>query len=242
MDKRSAGRIDLHSHLVPGVDDGCKSFAESIQCVRLLKEHGYIGTACTVHMGPDWFPDNTPAKIAKAVAELDEQLRREGLDYRIWAGGELRIAKDTVRWIEDVGIPTLGSGSCVLADYWGSTWPSFADELLQYLIAQGYQPILAHPERIDLREEDFDALLRSLDQMGVWLQGNFNSVIGGEGPQAERRVRRLLDEDRYYLMATDMHGPDSLESRLEALPFLEAGAGAEKLSTFLEKRPREIFQ
>lgn len=235
------GRIDLHSHLVPGVDDGCRSLDESLCCIRRLVEHGFIGTVCTPHHGPDWFPENTPAEITRAVSELDEQLRELGVEYRIWAGGELRISENTLSWIKDVGVRTLGPGRCVLVDYWGPSWPRFADDVCHYLIGQGYLPVLAHPERMGMPEDELVAVVECLMHMGIRLQGNLNSMSGGEGGEAQRQFRRLLREDRYYLVAMDMHRPNTLESRLEGLALVEAEVGGEGLATLVEERPREIL-
>jgi len=237
----AVGRIDLHSHLIPGVDDGCASLADAIECIEALMAHGYTGSVCTPHLGPDWFPENTPSRTAKRVAALEERLEERGLAYRLWAGGELRIAPDTRRWIEDVGVPTLGHGNCVLVDYWGPTWPVGADDLLGYLIEQGYQPILAHPERMGLADEELEAVLMRVEAMGVLLQGNLNSRSGGEGLEAERRLHSLLAADRYHLLASDLHGPETLEGRLRGLGLFEADLGRERLAVFLERRPREIL-
>src|SRR5271165_6658164 len=102
------GFIDLHSHVLPGIDDGCISVEESLACVRRLQAHGFVGTVCTPHILPDIYPHNTPAQIAPRVAALRERLRQEGLDYSLWAGGEVRIDAGTISWFTSMGVPTLG--------------------------------------------------------------------------------------------------------------------------------------
>jgi transposase len=72
------GLIDLHSHLLPGIDDGCPTFEESLACVRTLLNYGFTGTVCTPHVGMCIFPENTPAKIATQVGALQQQLSAAG--------------------------------------------------------------------------------------------------------------------------------------------------------------------
>src|SRR5262245_32791323 len=99
--------IDLHSHLLPGIDDGCRTVNESLACVGTLLNHGFTGSVCTPHVGMTIFPENIPANIAKQVDVLQQQVRATGLEYQLWAGGELRIDEDTLSWLGEHGVPTL---------------------------------------------------------------------------------------------------------------------------------------
>src|SRR5262245_16596291 len=119
--------IDLHSHLLPGIDDGCRTIKESLACVRSLLNHGFTGTVCTPHVGMTNFPENIPANIAKQVDMLQQRVRATRLEYQLWAGGELRIGEDTLSWLREHGVPTLGRSRGVLIDYWGTQWPIYAD-------------------------------------------------------------------------------------------------------------------
>lgn len=235
------GRIDLHCHLLPGIDDGCASPGESLACIERLKAAGFVGSVCTPHHFPQVYPDITPANAERHVARLTEELTRRGIAYHLWSGGELRIDEAAIPWLEEVGVPTLGPGRCVLIDYFGTEWPAAGDRLCRYLLDRGYQPILAHPERLDITEQEHAALVHELYEMGVWLQGNFNSMAGGEGPVAANRLRRLLEEDRLHAMATDTHGPDSLEGRLEGARLVEAEVGESRLAQLVETGPRRIL-
>jgi protein-tyrosine phosphatase len=235
------GRIDLHSHLLPGIDDGCTSLAESLACIERLMERGFVGTVCTPHHFPQVYPDNTPVNVERAVERLADELRQRGIDYALWAGGELRIDDAAIPWLEQVGVPTLGHSRTVLIDYFGTEWPAAGDRLCRYLIEHGYQPILAHPERLDFTEPDLARLLASLEERGVWLQSNFNSMTGGEGARAAERVRRFIAADRLHAMAMDLHRPDTLEGRLQGMALVEAEAGAARLARLLEEGPRTIL-
>lgn len=175
------------------------------------------------------------------MATLQDELDAAGLNYQLWAGGELRIAEDTISWIEEHGVPTVGQSCYVLVDYWGNKWPAYADRVIEYLLQEGYRPIVAHPERMDLDDVEWDAVLDRLEQSGVWLQGNLKCLAGREGPKVELRATRLLEEDRYRVLATDMHGTADLTDRLAGLSVVEQHVGGAKLRTLLAVVPQEIM-
>ena len=89
-------------------------------------------------------------------------------------------------------------------------------------------------------DAEWDAVLGRLEQSGVWLQGNLKCLAGREGPKVELRARRLLEEDRYRMLATDMHGTADLGDRLAGLSVVEQHVGSAKLRTLLADVPQEI--
>ena len=237
----STGFIDLHSHLLPGIDDGCKSVEDSLACIATLKANGFVATVCTPHIWLEEFPENHPANIRLWVEKLQEQINEVGVDYPLWPGGEVRLANTTTKWFEKYGVPTLGPTNWVLVDYWGYEWPRFADKTLDYLLARGFKPILAHPERMNFQDHELNAVLDHLREMGVWLQGNLNSMSGGEGTQAQMRMKHYLRNDKYNLIATDMHRPTDMTGRMNGIRHLGEFVGDDSLQHLLDRRPREIL-
>lgn len=229
------GFIDIHAHLIPGVDDGCRSVDETVLCIERLKEYGYTGSVCTPHLLHTHFPDNTPDNIERWVGDLKDALAERGVAYQLWAGGELQIHEQTMAWLGEVGLPPMGEGRCVLCDTWLTEWTGFADEVIDFIQNQGYRVVLAHPERLPM--EDFDAVLEHLTGRGVWLQGNFNSLSGGEGPTAHRRALRLLREQRYRFLAMDLHRISNLPERLEGFHVAQMTLGPEKLAELIRDNP-----
>ena len=233
-------RIDMHSHLLPGIDDGCQNLDDSIECIRMLKEAGYTGSFCTPHVWPDVFPENTPDQICEWTDQLRQQLNERSIQYQIWPGGELRLSESIVEWMKEHGVPTLANSNRVLVDYWGEKWTKWLNPCFEWLIDSGYQPILAHPERIRCRK-DLDKRLVTLEQMGVWLQGNFRCITGGEGMFASGKFRQLMNEGRYQLLALDMHGPDSLQSRLDGIDIVEIEFGIDTIRELTVNAPRQLI-
>jgi protein-tyrosine phosphatase len=239
-DDAPRGFIDLHSHLIPGVDDGCRRLDESLACIRRLQEAEFAGSACTPHVWPDFYPANTPRAIRQWVERLHEELRHAGIVYPLWAGGEVRIAPGMTEWLEREGVPTLGPGRFVLIDYWGGDWPDFADGMVNWLLNQEYTPVLAHPERMGLDDAELYRVAASLLQRGVLLQGNLRSLAGGEGPRAKRQLEGLLERGVVHALATDAHGLADLNGRLAGIEALSQLLDPEEARALLETRPREI--
>jgi protein-tyrosine phosphatase len=235
------GRIDLHSHLLPGIDDGCQNLDESFECVRQLKEAGYVGTVCTPHVWREMFPANLPINIEPWTQKLQASLRDAGVDYAIWPGGEVRLFDGIVDWFQDNGVPTLAGTHYVLMDFWSEAWPDWLHPTVDWLKQQGYQPILAHPERVPDRHRLLERL-RALSDRGVLLQGNCLPFTGAEGPEPRRIMKQLLSEQRYDFIALDMHGPDSLPERLRGLKQLRKFLGDRELDRLTCDAPRQLLR
>lgn len=230
--------FDLHCHLLPGIDDGCEDMEESLTCIRLLSAAGFRGAVCTPHACVSSFPNNVPRNIARWVEDLRAEILDAGLDYSIQAGAELRLAANNLAWFSLHGVPTLGESRAVLCDWWGDDWPAFCDATLDHLLARGYQPILAHPERMGLEDKLLMSVLTSLERRGVWLQGNLNSLGGGEGRRARELAWQLLNSGRYRVLATDTHDPSSVPPRLRGLAVTEKESLEGTVAELLGKRTR----
>lgn len=234
------GRIDIHSHMIPGIDDGCADVDESIASIAQLKQAGYVGTICTPHLWPELFPDNTPANIRRWTSDLSSQLAKRGIDYALWPGGELRLYDKCIDWLKSVGVPTLGDTKYVLADFWEDAWPTYADRIFDWLLSEGYQPILAHPERIGVKE-GLEKHLDALTERGVLLQGNFRCMTGEDGYLPDQRVRQYLQEGRYWIMALDMHRPGDLSGRMDGMRMVAEEFGQAVVDHMTIDRPREVL-
>ena len=235
-----AARIDIHSHLLPNIDDGCRSDEESLTCVRKLKEAGYLGTICTPHIWPEAYPQNLPMEVRAWAHRFSDMLADMGIDYQIWPGGELRMFDGVIPFIEKNGVPTLGDSRFVLVDFWDKQWPKWANKTFQWFLDQKYRPILAHPERIPDHRGDLDQHLREAQEMGVLLQGNARSLTNGEGMPASMMLRKLLREERLHFFALDMHRPETLNQRLDGMSLLEVEFGEALHNHFTITAPRAI--
>jgi protein-tyrosine phosphatase len=211
------GFIDVHSHLLPGIDDGCALVADSLECIRLLKEAGFVGSICTPHFLPAVYPENTPVFFRERTEALQSEIDAAGLEYRLWAGAEIRLDAETTQWLDRHGVPTLGDSRYVLIDYFGKFWPEFADDAITWLVERGYQPILAHPERLGLDPDDLLELIDRLTGAGLLLQGNLACFAAAEGLQAAAMAGDWLLGNKYFCLATDLHRPVHWQQRASGM-------------------------
>jgi protein-tyrosine phosphatase len=233
--------IDVHSHLIPGIDDGCINLDETLACIRHQRSCGFAGSICTPHVGFEAYPANTVDSVRQQVSELKQELAKRGIEYRLWPGGEVRLTERTISWFRRHGVPTLGEGRFVLVDYWGPTWPSFADKAIDYLLVNDYRPLLAHPERMNLPPEELERTLVRLTDRGICLQGNLRCVAGHEGPGPFEFAWSLLQRDAYFCLATDCHRPTDLSQRLEGLRALSDECGTAATDKLVGDRSQEIL-
>ncbi|MBX2851300.1 MAG: hypothetical protein KTR15_06105 [Phycisphaeraceae bacterium] len=234
------GRIDIHSHILPSIDDGCATVEESLQSVRTLIEHGFVGTICTPHCWPNNFPHITPAHIKAWRDALAQEIEKAGLPYQLWTGGELRIYPDAVQWMQANGVPTLADSPYVLCDFWEPRWQDWIDETLDWLLDNGYTPILAHPERSPTHD-NFEAHLDRIMDKGVLLQGNLRCFTGEEGHYPDQAIRQYMTEGRYTLLALDMHRPAVLQGRLDGIAIASEEFGEERINAMLDSEVRRLL-
>jgi len=235
------GLIDFHSHLLPEVDDGCASDEQSVEAATRLKEVGFIGSICTPHVIPDHFPDNTVPKIAEGVAELRQVYAAAQLEYQLWTGGEISIRDYSVDWFRTHPIPTLAGSNCVLFDYWGAKWSESIDEFVDLLLERDLIPIWAHPERCVVARTERQ-WIQAMQDKGVLLHGNLNSIYGGDGPDVEELALELLKDERYTFVATDTHKPGvGLEQRIAGMQRLAREFGEASVYRLMRDNPRTYF-
>lgn len=237
-------RIDLHSHLLAGIDDGCRDTAESLACVRGLIAMGYRGSVCTPHLWPAQYPHFSLADTLRRVQRLRGLLAQAALAYELWTGAEVRLFEDADLWMKQHGVPTLGGEATrrrvVLVDTWRSDWPAHQNRTLDWLLAEGFTPLLAHPERSPTRR-GFARLIDRLSRRGVLLQGNLRSFSGGEGEKALQLARGFLREGRYACLSSDTHRQSGLEDRARGLERAGELAGESELDRLTVEAPRRLL-
>jgi protein-tyrosine phosphatase len=193
--------IDLHSHVLPGVDDGAADLEEALEMCRAAAADGIEVLAATPHVRHDH--PTTPAEMEAALASLRDEA---GDTIRLEPGGELDLAEldRPVAELRRFGLG--GNPGCLLVETPYHGWQLDIAMRLDRLHAEGVTPVLAHPERNpDVQERP--ELLASLVAGGALVQVTAASVDGRLGKAPERCVRRLLDRQLVHLIASDAHAP-----------------------------------
>jgi protein-tyrosine phosphatase len=237
----SIGRIDVHSHLLPGIDDGCQDYEQSFACARMLVDAGYTHAFCTPHVWPQ-LPKNTMDTIVMKVAELQQRLDQQQIPLTVLPGGEINLIWG---WAGLQGC-TIGhvftyamEGRYALFDFWAETLEEFTRTLspaIAHLRSLGLKLILAHPERVAALQSDPRAIDWFLERE-VLLQMNTWCLTTPRESPVFQLAHRLLREDRYFLFGTDCHDAQSMPSRIEGVRVAEDIVGRERIDQLTRINP-----
>ncbi len=203
--------VDLHCHIIPGVDDGATHEAESLRMLRVAEEEGIGIVAATPH-AHHCSAERIPAKVER----LNELAAEAGLAVRVVVGQEVRLAADLVARYRAGQLATLNGGRYLLLELpLSGNWPTYLRRMIDQLQALGLRPILAHAERYGDIQRD-PAPLRELIACGVPIQVNAASLSGPAERAARPAAERLLREGLVHLIASDAHDDRWYPPRLRA--------------------------
>lgn len=197
--------IDLHCHLLPGIDDGATDLDTSLQMARIAVADGIRVMACTPHITPPLY-NNTALDIRRRVQALQAEINAAGIDLRLIAGADIHVRVDLVELLGQTPSPCLQGTRYFLFEPPHAVLPPNLDSFSRAILKAGYIPILTHPERLTWIEQHYD-LVCSLDEMGVAVQLTAGSITGTFGKRAQYWSERMLDEGRVDIIASDAHGP-----------------------------------
>ncbi|WP_018476787.1 tyrosine-protein phosphatase [Pontibacter roseus] len=195
--------VDMHSHILPGIDDGAATVEQSLELVRAMKELGYRKLIMTPHIMSDFYR-NTPEIIRGQLQVLQQAVQEEGLDMELACAAEHYLDEALLQKLED------GEELLTFGDNYLLFETSFLNEPLNLreaifrMQSQGYKPVLAHPERYTYFYGKFDDLVR-LREQGVLLQPNLNSLSGYYSPGAKMVVEKLIDAGLVDFLGSDAH-------------------------------------
>ncbi len=196
----------MHSHLVPGVDDGADTLDSSLQMIKGLIALGYHKIITTPHIRPDYFP-NTPDTILTGFAKLKKAVVKEGLDIELECAAEYFVDFEFRDVIEKDDLLTFSGKHLLIELSTFSPPPNLYDSIFQLRI-KGFRPIIAHPERYAYFKVDE---FRKLKDFGCLLQVNTMSLTGHYGKPVKELAIKLLKADLVDFLGTDMHHPGHLE-------------------------------
>ncbi|WP_295455966.1 CpsB/CapC family capsule biosynthesis tyrosine phosphatase [uncultured Thiodictyon sp.] len=233
--------IDLHSHLLPGVDDGAPDLATSLAMARVAVSDGIEVMACTPHIYPGLY-ENQGTAIRQAVAELQTHLDEAGIALRLSLGADAHIAPDLLDGLRSGRVPTLHDSRYFLLEPPHHVAPPRLEETVFNLLTAGYVPVITHPERLSWIEEHYEVFVE-LARKGAWLQVTSGSLTGRFGSGAQYWAERLLDEGWVHILATDAHGVERRPPLLaEGRRAAERWVGAEEAGRLVTTRPRGILE
>lgn len=231
--------LDLHYHLLPGIDDGSTDLAMSLEMARMSVADGVTTVACTPHIYPGLY-DNTRDGIVAAIARLQGELDDAGIPLRLVEGADVHLDPGLLAGIRDGRIPTLAGSRYLLLEPPHHVAPPNFEGVVFELMAAGYVPVVTHPERLTWVETHYDLFVR-LARRGAWMQITAGAVTGRFGRRVKYWADRFVDEGHCMILATDAHHPQRRPPLLaEAHAAVIAKVGAEEARHMVETRPAGI--
>lgn len=205
--------IDIHCHIMPSVDDGAASVEDSLVMARQAVADGITAVLATPHT-LNGISRNTVSDILSGISHLKDALAADGIPLAVYPGSEVHLVTDMCRKIQDGSICTMNDdGKYVLLELPSQSVPVGVKREIFELKLRGITPIIAHPERNAVIQDDPETL-RELVHMGSLAQVTAMSVLGDFGPETAETAKGLLECRLAHLIASDAHSPGSRPPRL----------------------------
>lgn len=225
--------IDIHSHILPGVDDGAKTEKDSLEMAKAALEEGISTIIATPHHRNRMF-DNYKQEIETSVAILNDLLEENNIPLSVVPGQEVRIYGEILDDFEKGDIQTLYNSKYVLIEFPTSEVPQYAEKLLYDLQIAGLVPVIAHPERNQALLENPDRMYE-LVRNGALAQLTAASIVGKFGKEIEQFSYQLIEANLVHFIASDAHNTTSRGFHMkEAFDRVNEKFGFETQYMFLE--------
>jgi len=231
--------LDLHTHILPGIDDGAKNWEESLQMCRFAQKEGITTIACTPHIMSGIY-DNNREKILLTTGKLKEKLKQENINLKVVPGAEIYLSSDIIKQLEDkIALTINDTGKFLLFDFPMKWIPSFTKDVLFQLQLRGITPIIAHPERnIKIIQEP--NLIYQLVKQGALIQISSPSILSYLGRKTRKICEKLITHNLVHLVASDIHSPGQFFLQ-QSRETISGWIGEEKASNLFTKNPQKII-
>ena len=234
-------KIDIHNHILPGLDDGAASKKESLKMLRMAAEDGITDLIATPHFHYRR-GHAAPEKIQNTIALMQEMANEEGIPIRLYAGNELYYSHELLEKVKAKEALTLADSDYVLLEFSPETEQRKIQNAIYEFISEGYYPIIAHMERYQAFYKNLD-FAESILNMGAYFQVNVGSIVGDAGWGVKRFTRKMLKQGMIQFIATDAHDLKKRTPRMEmASTWIEKKLGESELREYLYDNPLKILE
>jgi len=226
--------IDLHCHILPGIDDGAKTMEDSLEMAQAAVDEGITHIVATPHhMNRNWINDKQ--KVQQLVGEVQNVLNQQNIPLTLFPGQEVRIHGDILDNMDKNDIQFIDEQEqYVLIEFPTATVPTYTERLFFDMQSKGVTPIIVHPERNHEIADDPD-ILKNLVEKGALAQLTAVSYTGGLGNKIQKFSKQLIDANLVHFIASDAHNTTSRPFYMkEAMGLLEKEYGKTKVDNFHE--------
>lgn len=233
--------IDVHSHIIPKIDDGSQSFEDSYTMFLEASKAGFTDIISTSHYMEDYYEVDSIKRCAWIVA-MNKILKEHNVNLNLYCGNEIYITQNLVKLIKEKKASTLADSKYVLFELPMNNNIVYLNEIIFEIKSSGLIPIIAHPERYTYVQKNPNMLMELVKQ-GVLFQGNFASIIGKYGNNAKDTIKKLLKANMIHFLGTDCHKSNDVYIKMnDIIQELKKILGDEKLEELTETNPRHIIK
>lgn len=233
--------IDIHSHIIPNVDDGARSVEETFNILKEAQEAGFTDVILTSHFLLNYYETNAQELIFWKE-KLQEVLKKQGTKINLHSGMEIYITNQMEELLENKKILTLANSRYMLIELPLATNVKYFDYVVYYLEAKGIKPIIAHPERYKCVQKDPDIVEEYIEK-GCLIQCNYGSIVNLYGREAEKTIKTLLKKNQVHFLGSDVHRENGIYLIiLDAIKKIRKIIGENKINEITTINPKKILQ
>lgn len=194
--------VDMHSHVIPGIDDGSQNMGQSLALIQAYKDMGFRKIITTPHIMADYYR-NTREIIENGLDDLREELLAQNIDFEVDAAAEYYLDETFETKLDKGNMLTIGD-NFLLFEISFVNYPQNLTDIIKKIQDKGYKPILAHPERYPYFFESIDHYHR-IKEIGCYLQLNTIALTGYYGKGSQKIAEELVDRMLIDFIGSDMH-------------------------------------
>ena len=232
--------IDIHSHILPGIDDGAKNMQETIEMIHMAVAEGIDAMIATPHYEVGTMAEKN-ARYQEIFEEVQQYITGHQIPLQLYQGNEIYYSGSIPEILQQGGVRTMNQSRYVLIEFpFGVEYPSML-RALSMLIYAGCWPILAHAERYTTLRNMNN--LREIVRMGVYIQLNESAVIGRDGWRTKRYCHKLLKNQLVHAIGTDAHGSQRRRPKMrECVAYIDKKYGIDYRKQICEHNPVSILR
>ena len=234
-------RIDIHCHILPGVDDGAKNIEQSLEMLKIAAEDGITAIIATPHFHYRR-GHAKPEEVRGKVQELNAAAKAEGINITVYPGNELYYTHELLEKVKAGEALTMADSDYVLLEFFPDVEKSKIQRAVYKFLGEGYYPIIAHMERYEAFQKDRD-FAYTIEEMGAYYQINAGSLMGSAGWGTKRFAKLMLEQGMVKFIATDAHDTEKRCPAFgKAAEWISKKYGEEDLKEYLQNNPRMILE
>lgn len=233
--------IDVHSHIIPAIDDGSYSIEETLKMLEEAEKTGFTDIIATSHYIENYYEIDVEQR-QRSVDEINNKLEENGINIKVHCGSEIYVSQNMIDLIKNKKASSLANTKYVLFELPMNNNIMYLDDIIFEIQSAGFIPVIAHPERYSY-VQDNPKMLVELINKGVLFQGNFGSIIGKYGNTAKKTLKKLLQYNMIHFLGSDAHRSNSIYTNIDtAITELQKVISEEKLIELTVKNPKRLLK